>query len=304
LRREEWALTQDRIVVVFGATGFLGQRIVRHLFDHNFAVRAVSRHPGPLTFRGKTLPTELIRADVNDDGSVVDAVAGAFAVINAVSLYAEQGHQTFESVHVEAAARVARHSRQSGVRRLLHLSGIGANRASPSPYIASRGRGESAVRDAFSDAVIIRPAVMFGADDALLNPLISLMRTLPAFPMFGRGHTRLQPSCAQDVAEAIARVLDTPQPAKVYELTGPQIYTYQTLLRTIRARFGFRSVLVPVPFGLWHALALVTERFPHPPLTRTQVELMKFDNVASADCPGFQALGINPRGIAEFLAVQ
>jgi uncharacterized protein YbjT (DUF2867 family) len=292
--------------VVFGATGFLGRRIVRHLCDHNFAVRAVSRHraPGALAFRGRTLPVDLIRADVTDDGSVVGAVAGAFAVVNAVSLYAERGRQTFELVHVEAAARVARHSRQSGVRRLLHLSGIGADPTSPSRYIASRGRGEIAVRSEFPAAVIIRPAVMFGADDALLSPLVSLMQTLPAFPMFGRGRTRLQPSCADDVAEAIARVLDTPEPAEFYELAGPQTYSYQTLLRTIGEHLGFRPVLVPIPFGFWHTLALLTERLPHPPLTRTQVELMEIDNVASAHCPGFQAIGINPRGIGEFLAAQ
>jgi uncharacterized protein YbjT (DUF2867 family) len=292
--------------VVFGATGFLGQRIVRHLCDRNFAVRAVSRHPpaGALAFRGRTLPAELIRADVTDDRSVVRVVAGAFAVVNAVSLYAEHGQQTFELVHVEAAASVARRSRQSGVRRLLHLSGIGADPGSPSRYIASRGRGETAVRGEFPAAVIIRPAVMFGADDALLRPLVSLMRALPAFPMFGRGRTRLQPSCADDVAEAIARVLDTSEPAGIYELVGPQTYSYQTLLRTIGEHVGCRPVLVPVPFGLWHALALLTERLPHPPLTRTQVELMKLDNVASTDCPGFQALGINPRGISEFLAAQ
>jgi uncharacterized protein YbjT (DUF2867 family) len=294
------------MVVVFGATGFLGQRIVRHLLDHNFAVRAISRHPTPgaLALPNKTVPAELIRADVNDDGSVAGAVVGAFAVVNAVSLYIEHGHQTFESVHVDAAARVARHSRESGVRRLLHLSGIGADRASPSRYIASRGRGETAVRGEFPTAVIIRPAVMFGAGDALLNPLVSLMRTLPAFPIFGRGHTRLQPSCVDDVAEAIVRVLHTPEPAGVYELAGPQIYSYQTLLRTVGEHFGFKPVLVPVPFGLWHALALVSERLPHPLITPTQVELMKLDNVASADCPGFQALGIDPRGIREFLAAQ
>jgi uncharacterized protein YbjT (DUF2867 family) len=299
-------LTADRLIVVFGATGFLGQRIVRHLLDHNFAVRAISRHPTPgaLAFRNKTLPADLIRADINDDGSVVGAVAGAFAVVNAVSLYAEHGHQTFESVHVNAAARVARHSRESGVRRLLHLSGIGADRSSPSRYIASRGRGETAVRGEFSAAVIIRPAVMFGAGDALLDPLVKLMRALPAFPMFGRGRTRLQPSWVDDVAEAIARVLETPQPTGVYELAGPQIYSYETLLRTLGEHFGFRPVLIPVPFGLWHALALVSERLPHPLITSTQVELMKLDNVASADCPGFQALGINPRGIREFLAAQ
>jgi uncharacterized protein YbjT (DUF2867 family) len=299
-------LTEDRTVVIFGATGFLGRRIVRHLCDHNFAVRAVSRHPAPgaLAFRGRTLPIDLVRADITDEGSVVGAVAGAFAVVNAVSLYAEHGHQTFELMHVEAAASVARHSRQSGVRRLLHLSGIGADPTSSSRYIASRGRGETAVRGEFPAAVIIRPAVMFGADDALLSPLVSLMRVLPAFPMFGRGRTRLQPSSADDVAEAIARILDTPEPAGVYELAGPQIYSYQTLLRTIGEHHGFRPVLVPVPFGLWHTLAFLTERLPRPPLTRTQVELMKIDNVASADCPGFQAIGINPRGIGEFVAVQ
>jgi uncharacterized protein YbjT (DUF2867 family) len=107
-----------------------------------------------------------------------------------------------------------------------------------------------------------------------------------------------------DVAEAIARVLHTPEPARVYELAGPQIYSYQTLLRTVGEHFGFRPVLVPVPFGLWHALALVSERLPHPLITPTQVELMKLDNVTSADCPGFQALGINPRGISEFFAAQ
>lgn len=161
-----------------------------------------------------------------------------------------------------------------------------------------------AVRGEFPAAVIIRPAVMFGADDALLKPLVGLMRALPVFPMFGRGRTRLQPSCVDDVAEAIAQVLDTPEPAGVFELAGPQTYSYQNLLRTVGEHFGLRPVLVPVPFGLWHVLAFVTERLPYPPLTRTQVELMQLDNVASVDCPGFQALHINPRGIGEFLAAQ
>jgi NADH dehydrogenase len=291
--------------VVFGATGFLGRRIVRHLLDHHFTVRAASRHPAPSTAVKDQGPAfAFLCADVNDDESVVDAAAGAFAVVNAVSLYSERGRQTFESMHVRAAARVARHSRQLGVRRLVHVSGIGANPASTSRYIASRGRGEAAVRNEFPAAVIIRPAVMFGIDDSFVTPLAGLMRALPVFPLFGSGRTQLQPCCVEDVAEGIVRALVVAEPARIYELAGPQIFTYQTLVRTIGEHFGFGGALVPVPFGLWHALAVITERLPYPPLARTQVELMELDNVASADCPGFPTLGINPRSLGEFLKRQ
>ena len=298
-------MTDTRTVVVFGATGFLGQRIVRHLLDDRFTVRAASRHPTPSTAVKDPSPAfAFVHADVNDDGSVVDAAAGAFAVVNAVSLYTEHGHQTFESMHVRAAARLARHSRQLGVRRLVHVSGIGANPASTSRYIAGRGRGEAAVRNEFPAATIIRPAVMFGIDDSLFTPLARLIRALPVFPLFGSGRTQLQPCCVEDVAEGIVRALAVAEPARIYELGGPQIFTYQTLVRTIGEHFGFRRALLPVPFALWHALAVITERLPYPLLARTQVELMELDNVASPDCPGFPALGINPRSLGEFLKRQ
>jgi NADH dehydrogenase len=154
-------------VVVFGGTGFLGRRVVRHLLDHGYAVRAASRHPerGESSFPAG-LPLELVRADIGEDASVRDAVRDASAAVNAVSLYVERGNQTFQSVHVEAAERLARHARAAGVARLVHVSGIGADPASSSPYIRSRGNGEHAVRAAFPEATIVRPAVMFGPDDA------------------------------------------------------------------------------------------------------------------------------------------
>src|SRR4029077_16021278 len=130
------------------------------------------------------------------------ALAGAFGVVNAVSLYVERGNQTFRSVHVEAAARVAKHSRASDVQRLVHVSGIGADARSPSAYIRSRGEGETSVCAAFSPATIIRPAVIVGADDAFLISLMKMLRTFLVFPMFGRGPTALQPSYVEDVAEA------------------------------------------------------------------------------------------------------
>jgi uncharacterized protein YbjT (DUF2867 family) len=292
-------VTNIRKVTVFGGTGFLGRRVVQHLLDHGFAVRVASRHPerGAQVFSNTVLALEFVKADVGDDGSVMTAVAGTFGVVNAVSLYVERGNQTFRSVHVEAAARVAKHSRASGVQRLVHVSGIGVDARSPSAYIRSRGEGETSVCAAFSAATIIRPAVMFGPDDAFLTSLMKMLQMFPVFPMFGRGRTALQPSHVEDVSEAIVRAFDVPEARMVYELGGPRIYTYEELLRTVCAHLDVRRILIPVPFIAWHGLAFVAEMMPAPPVTKNQVELMAVDNVASSTHPGFGALGIDPRGI-------
>ena len=293
-------------VVVFGGTGFLGRRVVRHLLDHAYAVRVASRHPerGQSVFASSTPELELVQADIGEDASTRDAVRDAFAAVNAVSLYVERGNQTFQSVHVDAAERLARHARAAGLARLVHVSGIGADPASSSPYIRNRGEGERAVRATFPEATIIRSAVMFGPDDAFLTPLTELLRKFPAFAVFGRGDTRLQPVHVEDVGEAIARIIDAPQPEALYELTGPRIYTYKELLQSISSHIGVRRALVPVPFGIWQALAYFAELLPKPPLTRNQVELMRIDNVASPECPGFGALGIQPSAIETVLAAR
>jgi uncharacterized protein YbjT (DUF2867 family) len=186
---------RGEFITVLGGTGFLGRRIVRHLLDHGLEVRAASRHPervAPLFGAGRTGP-EAVRVDVHDGDSVTAALAGAKGAVNAASLYVERGRETFRAVHVQAAARVAQLAHAAGVERLVHVSGIGADPGSASRYIAARGEGEVAVQRAFPDATLIRPAVMFGRDDAFLTTLVKLLRILPVYPLFGRGETRLQP---------------------------------------------------------------------------------------------------------------
>jgi uncharacterized protein YbjT (DUF2867 family) len=291
-------------VTVFGGTGFLGRRVVRHLRGAGLVARVACRHPDrvlslyPREFAG----IESVHADVNDDGSVAEAVAGAWAVVNAVSLYVERGKDTFHSVHVEAAKRIAVLARQAGAETLIHISGIGANAGAASPYIRSRGEGEAAVLDAFPPAKLVRPAVMFGPGDAFLTPLLAMLRRLPIFPMFGSGATRLQPVYVEDVAEAVVRILRSPAEPRLYELAGPCVYTYQELLRAIAASAGARPFLVPFPFSLWHVIGYVAEALPGPPLTRNQVELMKQDNVSEPDAPGFEALQIAPHSIQIILS--
>ena len=297
------ATASDRVVTVFGGTGFLGRRIVRHLRLHGFCVRVASRHPD----RGHALGPDdaqlrVVKADVRDQRLVADALADAYGAVNAVSLYLERGLETFHSVHVESAQRVAAQAQRAGVRRLVHVSGIGADPRSQSLYIRKRGEGELAVREAFAEAILIRPAVMFGRDDAFLTTILKLLNRLPLFPMFGNGQMRLQPINVEDVGEAIAKILQREQTGpNMFECGGPSVYSYEELLRVVANAAGIKPILLPVPIAAWGALAWISEMLPSPPITRNQVELMQIDSTSMQGIPGLEELGISPHSVEEML---
>jgi uncharacterized protein YbjT (DUF2867 family) len=292
--------TNGRTVTVFGGTGFLGRHIVRHLRARGFRVRIASRHPdrGHRLFGTDDLQHQSVGANIHDERSVADALAGVYGVVNAVSLYVEHGQETFHSVHVDSAQRVAAQAHHAGVDRLIHISGIGANAASQSRYIRKRGEGELAVRTAFVAALFIRPAVMFGPNDAFLTTILQLLRQLPVYPMFGRGLTRLQPAYVEDVAEAIGRTMQRAEtPSTIFEFGGPRVYSYEEFLRAVAHQAGLTPRLVPIPLAVWHAVARASEMLPSPLLTRNQVELMQIDTVSSPEMPGFVELGISPQSV-------
>ena len=298
------ATMHERSIVVFGGTGFLGRRVVWHLRKSGFSVRIASRHPdrGQRLFGLDDPQLHSFEADIHDERSIANVIAGAYGLVNAVSLYVEHGRETFHSVHVEAAQRVADQARRAGVERLAHVSGIGSDAGSSSLYIRKRGEGELAVRAAFADAILIRPAVMFGPDDSFLTSILKLLGRLPIYPMFGRGLTRLQPAYVEDVAEAIARALHrTDMHAITFEFGGPRVYSYEELLRAVAHKASLKPMLIPIPFAAWHTLAWFAEVFPSPPLTRNQVELMQVDTVSSPEMPGFEDLGISPHSVEEIL---
>src|SRR6478752_3227476 len=296
--------TNGRTVTVFGGTGFLGRRIVRHLRYREFTVRIASRHPdrGHRQFGSDDPQLQFVEANIHDELSVADALAGAYGVVNAVSLYLERGQETFHSGHVESAQRVAAQALRAGVERLVHVSGIGADAASPSRYIRKRGEGELAVRAAFADALFVRPAVIFGPDAAFLTTILKLLRRLPSYPMFGGGRTRWQPAYVEDVAEAVARVMRRAETHSIiFEFGGPRVYSYEQFLRSVASLAGLAPRLAPIPFAVWHALAWASEILPGPHLTRNQVELMEIDTVSSPEMPGFCELGITPHSVEAIL---
>jgi len=291
-------------VVLFGGGGFLGRRLVDRLSAESVTVRVAVRHPEPARIALRSLGFDrvtVVYADVRDQGSVAAAIAGADAVVDAVSAYVEKGGVTFEAVHVRGAENMAREAIAAGVARFVLVSGIGADRYSSSPYIRSRGRGEVMVQQAFPSATIVRPGAMFGPGDALFATLAELARLLPVLPLIGGG-TRLQPVFVEDVAKAITNILSDPGTVgQTYELAGPRVYTLRELVNMTLQLMGKRRLLVAVPFAVAEIQARLFEFLPNPPLTKGQVDLLKVDNVASKTLPGFQDLKIRPKTVEEVL---
>lgn len=287
------------LISVFGGSGFLGRAVTRTLAAAGMRVRVVARHP----WRSE-MPTgaEFFRGDIRDEQQVVAALQGAWGAVNAVSLYVEpRGGPTFEDIHVIAAERLARCVRETGVRRLVHISGIGVNPHSPSSYVRARTAGEARVRETLAEAITLRPSVLFGRDDAFLSALAQVAR-LPFAPLFGHGDTRLQPVHVDDVAAAVGQALQRDDTrGRIYELGGATVHRYRDLVRIVQEHYGHRRPLLPVPFAAWRALGALAAMLPNPPLTRDQVMLMEADNVVGTTQHTFASLGIAPSAIEDRL---
>lgn len=292
----------EKIVTVFGGSGFLGSEIVRALAAAGYRVRAASRHPDKPGFEELEGRVDRLAVDICDDRAVADALRGAHGAVNAVSLYVEKGGLTFERIHVQGAAGLARAAQDSGVARLVHISGIGADTAARSKYVRARARGEQAVREAFPEVTLLRPSVLFGPGGGFLAPL-ELATRFPVVPLFGRGDTRLQPVHVGDVAAAVREALARPETAgRTYELGGGEIYRYREIVKLVCEHLGRRRRLLPFPFSLWKILATLLSPLPNPPFNRDQVLLMEADNVVADGVESFTELDIAPASLDSRLA--
>ncbi len=295
----------SKLVTLFGGSGFLGRQIVKHLAAEGIDVRVAVRHPERATFLdslGRHGQIELVQADVWKEPTVARAVEQSDWVINTVGHYVEKSGATFDAIHGQGALHVARQAKNAGAERLIHISGLGADPASDSPYVRARGVGEDLVKEAFDGVTILRPSVIFGPDDSFLNRLAGLARRSPILPLFGMGRTKLQPVFVGNVAEASVMALADPSTVgNVYELGGPQVYTYRALVELVLRQVGKRGVLVPVPFVLWDTLSTLISVLPNPPLTRDQVKLMKLDNLVKEKALTMEDLGVSPVSVEEIV---
>ena len=290
-----------RIATVFGGTGFIGRAVVKRLAQRGFIVRVVSRDPvkarrlAPLGGVGQIVP---FPADTGSDEAVGAALAGAEVAVSLIGILYERRPGDFDRLQGELPGRIGRMATAEGVSRLVHVSAIGADPASPSAYARSKAAGEAALRAAFPAAVILRPSIVFGPEDSFFNRFAAMAAITPfVFPVVS-GDTRFQPVHVADVADAVMAAIERDDaPGRTYELGGPRVWTMRELMAFILQATGRKRRLLDMPPALMRAQARILEKLPNPPLTQDQLLLLGRDNVVSEGMPGLAELGITPQSV-------
>lgn len=284
-----------RRVLVLGGTGFVGRALCEKLVQRSGGGDARIVVPTRRAAHGnavRSLPTvEVVQADVHDDATLARLVADSDAVVNLVAIL-HGSPAAFEQVHVALPRRLAA---LAGARRVVHISALGAAADAPSNYLLSKAAGEAALQPV--QATLLRPSVIFGAEDRFMNLFAALQRHAPVLPLAGSG-ARFQPVWVEDVAAAIVQCLERPATrGQVFECAGPGTYTLAELARLAGRWSGHERPQIALPAALGWLQALLLEMLPGPPLmSRDNLRSMRVPSVASG-LPGLQALGIVPAAL-------
>jgi NADH dehydrogenase len=303
----------DRLVTVFGGSGFVGRHVVRALARDGWRVRVACRRPDlafflqPLGGPGQVTP---VQANVRNAESVAAALRGADAAVYLVGILAEGGKQKFATIQAEGARTVAQAVKAAGISDFVHVSAIGADAASASAYARSKAEGELAVLEAVPGAVIMRPSVVFGPEDDFFNRFGTMARFFPVIPIVG-AQTKFQPVYVGDVARAVALALKgEATKGATYELGGPEVKSFEQLVDYVLEVAERGRRVLKLSFGTGKLVAAITQFFAKLSLglfpklltmTGDQVELLKRDNVVSAEAMAekrtLEGLGIAPTSI-------
>ena len=271
------------MILVTGATGFIGRRIVARLVERGEEVRRLVR-PMP-DLRSSGLPAvHFVTGDVTDAESLRAACEGVDMVVHTVAIIKEKGRATFEAINVQGTRNVVEAAEKAGVRKIVHLSAIGAGPDPKYPYLRSKWEGEEAVVNSQLRHVVLRPSLVFGPGDEFINALAATIRVGPVMPFIGSGKARFQPIHVEDVARCVDRALvDRSYNGETVEIGGPDILTYREITDTVIRAFGRRKMKVRVPISMMRAaVPFLKLTSPHPPITRVQLDMLSIDNVASA----------------------
>jgi uncharacterized protein YbjT (DUF2867 family) len=296
----------EKLVTIFGGSGFIGRYLVRHLAQKGWRVRVAVRDVQEAAFlkpAGNVGQISLIPASITDSAGVAAAIHGADAVVNLVGILYERGQRTFQTIHVDGAVNVAKAAAAAGVKRLVQMSALGADPQSPSAYARSKDAGEMAVRGIFPGVTIFRPSVVFGTEDKFFNLFGRMAQLSPAIVFFTNsnphtaagGGSKFQPVYVGDVVEAIAQSLEGEGHAgKIYEVAGPRVYDMREIVNIVNNETMRKRMVWGLPYPIAEVAAIFLQFLPTPLLTPDQVKLLKLGSVATGRRPGLAVFGITP----------
>jgi len=279
------------MILVTGATGYIGSHITHRLVQEGHVVRALVRDPKKAEHEGRLAGLNIgyAQGDVNDPASLVSAMQEVTAVIHLVAIAIEKGSRSYEEVNYQGTVNVVEATKQAGVRRFLNMSQLGAKSDLPYRFLASKGKAQEYVAASGLEWTAFRPSVVWGPEDEFANTFARLVPLTPLiFPIVGDENSRFQSVWVEDVVTCFVKALDDPQTiGEEYELGGPEILTLEEIERRTLQALGSRRLMVRFPMPLLKlAVGLMEGLLPNPPVTRSLLELLAVSNVTQKNAIG------------------
>ena len=291
----------QKIIAIFGAGGFLGKHLMRQLTKLAYRVKVATRNPylkGYLKPLGNPGQIELFKTNIFNPEDIKQVLKNCDLAINLVGILYETRKQKFNQVHAKFPYLLSNLCNEIRVKNLVHISALGVREGHISKYMQSKLEGEKNIQKVFKPSVILRPSLVFGAEDKFFNAFASIAQFSPALPLIGGGKTKFSPIYVGDVAKAIVKTLklENSKP-KIYELGGPKNYSFKELMEILLEEIKKKRFLIPIPFSVAKLQSYFLQMMPNPLLTSDQVDMLKYNNIVSGEYPTLEDLGIRGKTI-------
>jgi len=290
----------NKLITVFGV-GFIGKSLIFQLLKQGYIVRAVCRKPylkGFMRSMGSIGQLDITYGDITKKETIEKFFKNSEIIINLVGVLAENSKNKYQNAHVHGPSNIGELSKKYNIKRLIHISSIGANVKSEIKYQKTKGVGEAAILESFGTSTIIRPSIVFGPDDGFFNVQAKLLKVSPIIPLFGGGKNKFQPIYVNDLVDGIIKIINNSETkSKIYEFGGPDIISMKEVYQYISQELKLKRLLIVTPILVARVMAMFMQMLPNPIITPDLVKALEVDNIVSGNFHGIESLGINPKSI-------
>ena len=288
----------NKVITIFGA-GFIGKSLIFQLLQKGYVVKAVCRNPylrGNLRSMANIGQLDIKYGDITKSDSIENYFESSDIIINLVGVLAENSKNKYQQAHVIGPSNIGKLSKKYNIKRLIHISSIGADIKSNINYQKTKGEGELALKDNFNDVSIIRPSIVFGPEDGFFNVQAKLLKLSPVIPLFGGGKNKFQPVYINDLVNGIIKIFeDDSHKGKIFEFGGPDIMTMKEVYQFILKELKIKRLLIPAPIFTASVMAKFIQLLPNPIITSDLVKALEIDNIISGTYEEITSLGIEPK---------
>ena len=283
--------------LIFGGSGQIGRNLIRKLTKKNYKVTVVTRNLHQKSYIIKTQANagyiDIVEANIFDEKKIRDLFIKADVCINLIGiLYEQKKGNTFKNIHTIFPSLLAKLAKEYKLKNFIHLSALGINEALDSEYAKSKLEGENKIFQNFPLASVLRPSVVYSVDDNFTTNFMTLLNRLPIFPLYYNGKTKFAPIHCSDLTDVICFIISNNISSKIIECIGPETITMKEIIETLLKLINKKRILIPLPLPIANLSARFFEIMPKPLLTRDQLRLLNYNNIASGKYKTNSEIGV------------